>query len=62
MSIDLQKQRVADLNKAIEQSVANHNLLVGRLHEAQFQLQYLEDQAKLKLDNEPVIWTSNIVE
>ena len=36
-------QRVKDLTDAIEQSVANHNSLIGRLNEAKYLLQQFDE-------------------
>lgn len=41
---EILETRKADLTRAIEQSVANHNGLLGRLAECEFQLSELEKQ------------------
>jgi hypothetical protein len=35
-------ERISEISKAIENSLAQHNALVGRLSEAQFMLQQME--------------------
>jgi len=46
--------RISDLGKAVEQSLSNHNALLGRLAEAQYMLQLLEKfEADCKSGNIP---------
>ena len=40
-------QRVEDITRAVEQSMANHNALVGRLEEAKFFLSEIEKGVEL---------------
>lgn len=40
------EKRIADLTKAVEQSIANHNALLGRLSEAQHVLSIVLEAAE----------------
>lgn len=48
------KDRVEEIKKVIEQSAANHNSLVGRLQEAEFLLQKMQDFEKSVVETEAV--------
>ncbi len=46
-------QRIEELKHGLEQSAANHNSIIGRLQEAQFVLEKMEEfQNELVLENE----------
>ncbi len=38
------EQRVEEITKAVEQSIANHHSLIGRLNEAKYLLELLKAQ------------------
>lgn len=46
--------RIDEIKKVIEQSVANHNSLIGRLQEAEFLLQKMDEFEKNVVDAETV--------
>lgn len=52
---DMLQQRILEIAKAIDQSAANHNALMGRLDEAKYMLtQYDEQNFKESLENQTV--------
>lgn len=53
---DILQQRILEIAKAIEQSAANHNALIGRLDEAKFCLTQLDEQNfKESIENHEVL-------
>jgi predicted nucleic acid-binding Zn-ribbon protein len=47
MTVEDLEQRIKDMTKALEQSMANHNALVGRIEEAKTILESLQKAANV---------------
>lgn len=53
MDIEILNNRIDDIKKALEQSLAQHNMLLGRLEEAKYFLEQAEVQELIN-EGEPV--------